>query len=50
MNEFEIIFYDKPGGEEPAREFILSLDDKMKARMLKVINLLGECGNKLRKT
>lgn len=49
MNEFEIIFYDKPGGEEPAREFILSLDDKMKARMLKVINLLGECGNKLRK-
>lgn len=49
MNEFEIIFYDKLGGEEPAREFILSLDDKMKARMLKVINLLGECGNKLRK-
>lgn len=49
MNEFEIILYDKLGGEEPAREFILSLDDKMKARMLKVINLLGECGNKLRK-
>lgn len=49
MDEFEIIFYDKPGGEEPAKEFILSLDNKMKARMLKLINLLGECGNKLRK-
>ncbi len=31
MDEFEIIFYDKPGGEEPAKEFILSLDNKMKA-------------------
>ena len=49
MNEFDIIFYDKPDGEEPAKEFILSLDNKMKARMLKLINLLGECGNKLRK-
>lgn len=35
MDEFEIIFYDKPNGDEPAKEFILSLDDKMKARMLK---------------
>ncbi len=31
MDEFEIIFYDKPCGEEPAKEFILSLDNKMKA-------------------
>lgn len=49
MDEFEIIFYDKPNGEEPAKEFILSLDDKMKARMLRLVNLLGECGNSLRK-
>ena len=49
MNEFEIIFYDKPSGEEPAKEFLLSLDNKMKARMFKLIDLLGECGNKLRK-
>ena len=34
MDEFEIVFYDKPNGEEPAKEFIFSLDDKMKARML----------------
>ena len=49
MNEFEIIFYDKPGGEEPAKEFIMSLDNKMEARMLKLIDLLSECGNRLRK-
>lgn len=49
MDEFEIVFYDKPNGEEPAKEFIFSLDDKMKARMLRMVNLLGECGNRLRK-
>ena len=49
MDEFEIIFYDKPNGEEPAKDFICSLDKKMQARMTKMITLLGECGNKLRK-
>ena len=49
MDKFEIVFYDKPNGEEPAKEFIFSLDDKMKARMLRMVNLLGECGNRLRK-
>ena len=47
MAEFNIIFYDRPDGEEPAKEFILSLDNKMKAKMLKTIALLGENGNYL---
>lgn len=40
MQNFEIVFYDKPDGTEPAREFILSLDKKMKARMIQLINML----------
>lgn len=48
MNEFEIIFYDKPDGSEPAMEFILSLNDKMQARVLRTIKLLQENGTELR--
>lgn len=48
MTEFEIIFYDKPDGTEPAMEFILSLDDKMQARVLRTIKLLSENGTMLR--
>ena len=49
MRAFEIIFYDKPDGAEPAKDFILSLDNKMRARIIKIIELLGEYGNELRK-
>ena len=32
MQEYEIEFYDKADGSEPAKEFILSLDKKMQAK------------------
>lgn len=48
MAEFEIIFYDKPDGTEPAKEFIMSLDGKMRARTLRTIQLLSENGTDLR--
>ena len=48
MQEFEIIFYDKPDGSEPAKDFILSLDTKMRAKMLRMVQLLQVNGNKLR--
>ena len=38
MEEFEIVFYDHPNGSEPAKDFILSLDTKMRAKMLRTIN------------
>ena len=44
MQEFEIIFYDKPDGTEPAKEFILSLDKKMRAKLLLVADLLAHNG------
>lgn len=44
MDEFEIIFYDKEDGTEPAKEFILSLDKKM----LRTIEMLQNNGYELR--
>lgn len=48
MQNFKIIFYDKPDGTEPAKDFLLSLDTKMRARMTKIINLLEINGTELR--
>lgn len=48
MPNYEVIFYEKADGTEPAKEFLLSLDPKMRAKMLKTIDLLAENGNELR--
>ena len=41
-------FYTKVNGEKPAKDFILSLDVKMRAKVLGIINVLEEKGNQLR--
>ena len=46
--EFEIIFYGKPDGSEPAKEFLLSLDKKMRAKITMLIELLSANGSALR--
>ena len=48
MQEFEVIFYDKEDGTEPAKEFLLSLDKKMRAKMLRTVELLATNGPDLR--
>lgn len=48
MDTFEIIFYKEADGTEPAKEFILDLDVKMRAKMLRTIEMLKKNGNKLR--
>lgn len=48
MEEFEVVFYDHPNGSEPAKDFILSLDKKMQAKMLRTIKLLQDSGYELR--
>ena len=45
---FEVLFYDLPNGREPVREFLDSLDDKMRAKMLREIALLAANGPELR--
>lgn len=48
MQEFEILFYHKSDGSEPAKEFLLSVDTKMRARLLRIIELLAQNGTDLR--
>ena len=48
MQEFEIVFYDKPDGSEPVKDFLLSVDVKMRARLFRTIDLLAKNGNDLR--
>ena len=48
MQEYEIVFYDKEDGTEPAKDFILSLDKKMRAKMLRTVSLLAANGPELR--
>ena len=44
----QVVFYKNKKGEEPAIDFLESLDPKMKAKMLRTINLLEANGYKLR--
>lgn len=48
MDKFEVEFYTKDNGEKPAKDFIVSLDVKMRAKILGIIEVLEEKGNQLR--
>ena len=48
MQRFEAIFYDKPDGTEPAKDFINSLDIKMQAKLVRTIQILQDNGTALR--
>ena len=48
MARFEAEFYERENGEQPAREFLLSLDKKMHAKMLMIIGVLQDNGYELR--
>ena len=48
MEQFQVIFYTKGNGSQPAREFLDGLSPKMRTRFAKLIVLLREEGGKLR--
>ncbi len=48
MHSFSVEFYTKDNGEKPAREFLLKLNTKMRAKMSGLIEVLEEKGNTLR--
>ena len=48
MNQFIVEFYQTEQGEEPAKEFLLQLNRRMRAKMMHVIALLQDNGNELR--
>ena len=41
MKRYEVIFYETPDGKQPAKEFLLSLPPKMRAKMLRTIEIVG---------
>lgn len=49
VQKFEVLFYDKEDGTEPAKEFIQSLDAKMRAKVIWTVKLLQNNGTELRK-
>ena len=48
MQEFEVIFYRKENGEEPAKDFLISLDSKIRAKLARAISRLQKNGTELR--
>ena len=44
----EVVFYELPDGREPVKDFLDSLDKKLKAKMFREIDLLMENGSDLR--
>ena len=48
MPRFEVEFYETASGDQPVREFLLSLDMKMRAKMADMISILQDNGYELR--
>jgi len=48
MQEFEIIFYETDTGEKPVKDFLDSLDVKMRAKMLFSVRIVREKGYQAR--
>lgn len=48
MHKFDIDFYRKENGSCPVEQFLDSLDSKMRAKLLRTIELLQQNGNELR--
>ena len=48
MEKFEVVFYEKENGYCPVEEFIDALDVKMRAKLVGLLEILEEKGNKLR--
>lgn len=44
----KIEFYERPDGSNPAADFIRSLDAKMEAKVIRIIELLEDYGGSLR--
>lgn len=48
MVKFEAEFYETIDGKQPAKEFLLTLDTKMRAKMTNIISILQDNGYELR--
>ena len=46
--KFQVVFYDKPDGSEPAQDFLDKLDEKMFAKMIRTIDVIKAGGTLVR--
>lgn len=46
--KFKAEFYETKNGNKPAKDFMLSQDDKMKAKLFGLVDILEQYGNALR--
>ena len=47
-NEYQVIFFEKDNGTYPAEEYINSLDDKLSAKVYRILGMIEENGPELR--
>ena len=48
MPKFEVLFYTTESGEQPVKDFLLSLEVKVRAKVMSMISVLSENGYQLR--
>lgn len=48
MDKFKVEFYESVNGVVPVEEFLLSIDIKMRAKLIGIMDLLEDYGNQLR--
>lgn len=48
MQEYDVQFYTRSDGTKPAKDFIASLDEKMRAKVVRTVSLLSTEGPLLR--
>lgn len=48
MSDFKAEFYKKEDGSKPAKEFMLSQNEKMKTKLFGLVDILEQYGNQLR--
>jgi len=46
--DFQVVFYDKADGSKPAKSYLSSLDEKMRAKMTRAINVIKAGGGMVR--
>lgn len=48
MQKFKVVFFAQEDGTEPVKDFLLSLDSKMRSKIMKELKMLAINGTKLR--
>ena len=48
MTEYQVVFYEKDDGTAPAEDFINSLEDKMSAKVYRLLTMISTNGPELR--